>query len=178
MNGIVYVLDKFGQWQAKGKAQQNYDTSQDQAAKLLEAHQKGILSAEEYAAKIRGLGSTSGLNREQSNYGSTQNENRGTAGENPLISNLIGNATNRQQFQQQSADELSNALAANPLRQYNLDTDLKRQMAANNQQNLANNVRDQLSQLGAARSVNADMIKNALQGGGAGLSNTSFGTAR
>ena len=155
----------------------NHAATLGEIAQLHEAFINKKINAQEFNAEMSRIAETvNQLSQGQKDYFTTQNENRGTAGENPLISNLISNATNRQQWQQQAADDLTSTIAANPLRQYNLDTDLKRQMAADNQRNLANNVTNQLTALSNARSINADMIKTAMQGGGAGLANTSMGT--
>ena len=91
--------------------------------------------------------------------------NAGTLGENTYYSNLAN--LNAQDIQQQNTgrNQLSLATAANPLVQYQNDSDLKRKMALNNQSNLAQNVRDQLTQLGNARQSNANMINQAMTQG-------------
>lgn len=144
--------------------------SQAAAKRIQTAFANGEIGGKEYREMMAHIGAgVNDLDQNQRDYQTTQNQNRGTVGENTLLSNVIANATNRQQAQQASADQLASNIANNPLAQYNLDTDVKRRMALNNQQNLANNVTNQLSQLGAARSVNADLIKTASQGGRAGL---------
>ena len=144
-----------------------YAASIAQIGKLQLALANGTINADEYNKEMERISKTiNSLDKGQRDYFTTQNENRGTAGENSLISNLISNATNRQQFQQNQADQLTSNIANNPLAQYNADTNVKRSMALNNQANLAKNVSDQLVQLGNARDTNAKMVLAAASGGG------------
>ncbi|HEY9701726.1 MAG TPA: hypothetical protein V6C58_04735 [Allocoleopsis sp.] len=178
-NLIAHATGRISSAEERGQLRKNNLETQKQIEGLLAAQKAGYVNDAQFQSEMQKLGLTAkDLDQYQRNYQDTQTQNRGTAGENPLISNLISNATNRQQWQQQAGDALASELAANPLRQYNLDTDLKREMAFQNQKNLANNVTNQLTALSNARSTNADMIKTAMQGGGAGLSNTSFGMGR
>lgn len=96
--------------------------------------------------------------------------NAGTTGENALASNLINLQSQDAQQQIMGRNQLAFATAADPLAQYQNDADLKRTMALNNQANLAQNVRDQLTQLGNARSTNATLINQAM-----GQGRQSFG---
>jgi len=140
--------------------------SQAAAKRIQDAFAKGEIGGKEYREMMSHIGQgVNNLNQNQRDYQGQANQNRGTTGENALLSNVLANATNRQQAQQTAADQLAGAIAADPLAQYQNDADLKRRMALNNQTNLANNVRDQLTQLGAARSTNADLIKNAMSQG-------------
>lgn len=146
---------------------QNYIDAQKFAEQLQAEVKAGKLDSPTYEKIMSRIGGGVGnLSQSQRDYQTTQAANAGTLGENTLASNLISNATNRQQFQQQQADELTSALANNPLTQYNQDSALKRQMAINNQYNLAKNVSEQLNQLGNARSINAELVKAAMSGGG------------
>lgn len=140
--------------------------SQKAAKNIQDAFARGEIGGKEYREMMDHIGrGVDNLDQNQRDYQGQANQNRGTTGENALLSNVLANATNRQQAQQTAADQLAGAIAADPLAQYQNDADLKRRMALNNQTNLANNVRDQLTQLGAARSTNADLIKNAMSQG-------------
>ena len=125
-----------------------------------------------YMDKLRK--SVDNLSQSQRDWQTTQVANAGTLGENSLASNLVANATNRQQFQQQQADQLASNIANNPLAQYNADSNQKRLMAMENQKNLAQNVRDQLTQLGNARDTNAKLVMAASSGGGLPGGTTTF----
>lgn len=145
--------------------------SQKAAKRIQDAFINNEIGGKEYRELMSKIGAgANDLDQNQRDYQTTQNQNRGTLGENALLSNVVQNATARQAAQQTAADMLATDIASNPLAQYNLDTDVKRRMALNNQQNLANNVTNQLSNLQAARQTNAGLIGNALQGGRAGLS--------
>lgn len=144
-----------------------YTAAITQMGQLQLAFANKEINADTYNTEMSRISKTiENLNQGQRDYFTTQNENRGTIGENPLISNLVSNATNRQQFQQNQADQLTANIANNPLAQYNADTNVKRTMALENQKNLASNVRDQLTQLGNARETNAKMVLAAASGGG------------
>lgn len=142
--------------------QANNQKSIELAAKIAEDYKNNKISVEQFDDSLKQLGvNIRDLDQYQRNYQSTQTENRGTLGENPLLSNLVQNATARQGAQQAAYDKMSLDIASNPLAQYNYDADTKRTMALENQKNLANNVRDQLTNLQAARVTNADLIAKA-----------------
>lgn len=151
----------------------NNQRSIELAAKIADDYKNNKIPVEQFNAALGELGvSIRDLDQYQRNYQATQTENRGTLGENPLLSNLVQNATARDASQKATVDTLATEIAANPLTQYNADASIKRQMALNNQANLATNVRDQLTNLQAARNTNAGLIQGALQGG-AGFQNYS-----
>ena len=151
----------------------NNQRSIELAAKIADDYKNNKIPIEQFNAALGELGvSIRDLDQYQRNYQATQTENRGTLGENPLLSNLTQNATARQAAQQTAYDKMALDIASNPLAQYNFDAATKRSMALENQKNLANNVTNQLTNLQAARNTNADLIAKAT------AANTAIGFAR
>jgi hypothetical protein len=141
------------------KTQQEMDT-------LLQDLKSGELSPSNYNATKRRYDELANQVKQfdpnRKDWNAQANRNAGTTGENALGSNLVNLQSQDLQQQITGRNQLGLATAADPLAQYQNDADLKRKMALNNQANLAQNVRDQLTQLGNARQSNATMINNAM----------------
>ena len=131
--------------------------------KLIDDYKNNRITSEAYSEAMDQIRKqTAQLDQNKTDYQSDLNAIKGTEVGSSLLNNLIQNATNRQGYQQYMSDALTGEIAATPLQQYRKDADVKRQMALNTQQNLANNVANQLSSLNQGRATNAQLIGNIL----------------
>ena len=164
--GITGLGTAMGGFQAEQQKQAELATTaelQKVKDKLIDDYKNNRITSEAYSEAMDQLRKqTSQLDQNKTDYQSDLNATKGTEVGSSLLNNLIQNATNRQGYQQYMSDALTGEIAATPLQQYRKDADVKRQMALNTQQNLANNVANQLTSLNQGRAQNAQLIGNIL----------------
>ena len=160
--GITGLGTAMGGFQAEQQKQAELATTaelQKTKDRLIADYNAGKISAETYDAAMKDIqGRVKDLDQSQKDYQSDLNAFKGTEAGSALLGGLTKNALERQAAQQQAADYLTSETAATPLQQYRKDADVKRQMALNTQQNLANNVANQLNALTQSRAQNTQLL--------------------